>query len=315
MAVRGDTANTGHWVMRSKNAKNLNGSLTPLHRPLLHSYQPAHSHRLPLPCSHHSILGHEAAGVVESVGPGVTSVAPGDHVIPCYQVGGCVRLEILIYTKSVIQGRASGQCLLLGSVLSILESPARTLLPYLPRPTAATVCSASTPRATCALRVRLGSGAFGLQQSNLADLPQRRSATPNTSCPVQYIVLCSLTGSAVRACTGKDMIWLAGSCCSSSSRPHPAPLHTAQPPRSARVHGQGRDEGALLALPSAQVVTSSLTPPRPPTCSARVHGQGRNEVGQPAAVPHAGRQAAVPLHGHIHLLGWAALGCGLQMNA
>lgn len=33
-----------------------------------------------------SILGHEAAGVVESVGEGVTSVAPGDHVIPCYQV-------------------------------------------------------------------------------------------------------------------------------------------------------------------------------------------------------------------------------------
>ncbi|PNW76215.1 hypothetical protein CHLRE_12g543350v5 [Chlamydomonas reinhardtii] len=31
------------------------------------------------------ILGHEAAGVVESVGEGVTSVKPGDHVIPCYQ--------------------------------------------------------------------------------------------------------------------------------------------------------------------------------------------------------------------------------------
>ncbi|KAK9818309.1 hypothetical protein WJX72_010383 [[Myrmecia] bisecta] len=31
------------------------------------------------------ILGHEAAGIVESVGEGVTSVRPGDHVIPCYQ--------------------------------------------------------------------------------------------------------------------------------------------------------------------------------------------------------------------------------------
>ncbi|KAK3265867.1 hypothetical protein CYMTET_25475, partial [Cymbomonas tetramitiformis] len=31
------------------------------------------------------ILGHEASGVVESVGEGVTSVKPGDHVIPCYQ--------------------------------------------------------------------------------------------------------------------------------------------------------------------------------------------------------------------------------------
>lgn len=31
------------------------------------------------------VLGHEAAGVVESVGEGVTDVVPGDHVIPCYQ--------------------------------------------------------------------------------------------------------------------------------------------------------------------------------------------------------------------------------------
>ncbi|WP_228241776.1 S-(hydroxymethyl)glutathione dehydrogenase/class III alcohol dehydrogenase [Porphyrobacter sp. GA68] len=31
-----------------------------------------------------SILGHEGCGVVREVGPGVTSVAPGDHVIPLY---------------------------------------------------------------------------------------------------------------------------------------------------------------------------------------------------------------------------------------
>eukprot|EP01064_Diplonema_japonicum_P010765 TRINITY_DN179_c0_g3_i5.p1 TRINITY_DN179_c0_g3~~TRINITY_DN179_c0_g3_i5.p1 ORF type:complete len:681 (+),score=218.72 TRINITY_DN179_c0_g3_i5:60-2102(+) len=31
-----------------------------------------------------SILGHEAGAVVESVGEGVTSVKPGDHVVPCY---------------------------------------------------------------------------------------------------------------------------------------------------------------------------------------------------------------------------------------
>ncbi len=31
-----------------------------------------------------SILGHEGAGIVREVGPGVTSVAPGDHVIPLY---------------------------------------------------------------------------------------------------------------------------------------------------------------------------------------------------------------------------------------
>ncbi|CAL5328001.1 unnamed protein product [Camellia sinensis] len=31
------------------------------------------------------ILGHEAAGIEESVGEGVTEVKLGDHVIPCYQ--------------------------------------------------------------------------------------------------------------------------------------------------------------------------------------------------------------------------------------
>ena len=30
------------------------------------------------------ILGHEAGGIVESVGPGVTSVCVGDRIIPCY---------------------------------------------------------------------------------------------------------------------------------------------------------------------------------------------------------------------------------------
>jgi len=39
-----------------------------------------------------TILGHEAAGVVESVGEGVTEFIPGDHVIPCYQAwcGDCM---------------------------------------------------------------------------------------------------------------------------------------------------------------------------------------------------------------------------------
>ena len=38
-----------------------------------------------------SILGHEGGGIVEAVGPGVTSVAVGDHVIPLYtpECGRC----------------------------------------------------------------------------------------------------------------------------------------------------------------------------------------------------------------------------------
>jgi S-(hydroxymethyl)glutathione dehydrogenase/alcohol dehydrogenase len=36
-----------------------------------------------------SILGHEAGCIVESVGLNVTSVQPGDHVIPCYTPQCC----------------------------------------------------------------------------------------------------------------------------------------------------------------------------------------------------------------------------------
>jgi alcohol dehydrogenase len=38
------------------------------------------------------VLGHEASGVVEAVGPGVTEVAPGDHVVYSYvpMCGACV---------------------------------------------------------------------------------------------------------------------------------------------------------------------------------------------------------------------------------
>ncbi|WP_344571216.1 alcohol dehydrogenase catalytic domain-containing protein, partial [Streptomyces caniferus] len=42
------------------------------------------------------LLGHEAAGVVEEVGPGVTDLAPGDYVVlawraPCGQCRSCRR--------------------------------------------------------------------------------------------------------------------------------------------------------------------------------------------------------------------------------
>ena len=51
------------------------------------------------------ILGHEGAGIVESVGPGVTNVVPGDHVIPlwvpqCYKCDNCISTDTNICTKN-----------------------------------------------------------------------------------------------------------------------------------------------------------------------------------------------------------------------
>src|SRR4029078_4035213 len=58
-----------------------------------------------------SILGHEGAGIVREVGAGVTSVAPGDHVIPLY-VPECRQCEYCTSGKTnlcqairVTQGR------------------------------------------------------------------------------------------------------------------------------------------------------------------------------------------------------------------
>jgi S-(hydroxymethyl)glutathione dehydrogenase / alcohol dehydrogenase len=52
------------------------------------------------------ILGHEAAGVVEAVGPDVTSVTPGDHVVlvaiaPCGRCYWCVRGKTTVCEKAM----------------------------------------------------------------------------------------------------------------------------------------------------------------------------------------------------------------------
>eukprot|EP00045_Choanoeca_perplexa_P015732 m.202537 g.202537 ORF g.202537 m.202537 type:complete len:106 (+) comp17064_c0_seq41:693-1010(+) len=59
------------------------------------------------------ILGHEARCIVESVGEGVTSVKPGDKVIPCYtpECGSCLFCDFpktnLCPTIRSTQGQAS----------------------------------------------------------------------------------------------------------------------------------------------------------------------------------------------------------------
>jgi Zn-dependent alcohol dehydrogenase len=53
-----------------------------------------------------SVIGHEAAGVVEEVGPGVTSIKKGDHVVtswmvPCGRCPECVTGQGYICRKSM----------------------------------------------------------------------------------------------------------------------------------------------------------------------------------------------------------------------
>ena len=51
-----------------------------------------------------AVLGHEGAGVVEDVGPGVRSVAPGDHVIPLY-IPECRECKFCLSGKTNLCGR------------------------------------------------------------------------------------------------------------------------------------------------------------------------------------------------------------------
>lgn len=50
------------------------------------------------------ILGHEGSGVVESVGEGVTSVAPGDHVVPLY-IPQCKECKFCKHPKTNLCGK------------------------------------------------------------------------------------------------------------------------------------------------------------------------------------------------------------------
>ncbi|XP_062383438.1 alcohol dehydrogenase 1-like isoform X2 [Sardina pilchardus] len=56
------------------------------HTDLYHLFEGQHEEGFP------AVLGHEGAGIVESVGPGVTDFKPGDKVIPLFisQCGDCV---------------------------------------------------------------------------------------------------------------------------------------------------------------------------------------------------------------------------------
>lgn len=54
---------------------------------------------LPMPSP--IILGHEGAGIIEAIGPGVTTVEPGDHVIPIWRAS-CGRCEYCLNGKPAL---------------------------------------------------------------------------------------------------------------------------------------------------------------------------------------------------------------------
>ena len=51
-----------------------------------------------------AVLGHEGAGVVEELGPGVTSLEPGDHVIPLY-IPECRECKFCLSGKTNLCGK------------------------------------------------------------------------------------------------------------------------------------------------------------------------------------------------------------------
>ncbi|GAA2574910.1 S-(hydroxymethyl)glutathione dehydrogenase/class III alcohol dehydrogenase [Actinomadura fulvescens] len=82
-----------------------------------------------LPC----VLGHESAGVVEQVGPGVTAVKPGDHVIvamngPCGRCRNCARGNAHLCSG---RSRMSAIMGLMGDGTTRLSAGDETVRPYI----------------------------------------------------------------------------------------------------------------------------------------------------------------------------------------
>jgi S-(hydroxymethyl)glutathione dehydrogenase / alcohol dehydrogenase len=78
-----------------------------------------------------TVMGHEGAGVVEAVGPGVQDVAVGDHVVlswyyPCRRCRACAQGKAWACT-----GTRSNECLLPDGTTRLTGADGETLYPYL----------------------------------------------------------------------------------------------------------------------------------------------------------------------------------------
>ena len=114
-----------------------------------------------------SILGHEGAGVVLEVGPGVTSVKPGDHVIPlytpeCRQCKSCLAGKTNLCTA--IRATQGKGLMPDGTSRVLLQGPDRSSTTWAARPSRTSPCcprsrwrrSARTRRSTRACYIGCG---------------------------------------------------------------------------------------------------------------------------------------------------------------
>ena len=227
--------------------------------------------------------------MVESVGEGVTSVAPGDHVIPCYQVctgtwgeaaGGGSRGWRESHDDSCCQ--VQKQC-----KFAAVDEAADVVLSW----------------GSIGARLRVWPGPRQFAAHAPAPIVRKPHPLPSTPACQAYCGDCMF-------CKHPK-----SNLCTSGEAPHPPhpPTHTTHTTTTTKCQRRRWLPGlhscclpcpcrpALCAAPIAHPPHPPITATWSPARSARLYWQGRHEGGRAATVPHAGRQAAVPLHGHQHL--------------
>uniref|UniRef100_UPI0037E75032 alcohol dehydrogenase 1-like n=1 Tax=Semicossyphus pulcher TaxID=241346 RepID=UPI0037E75032 len=95
------------------------------HTDLYHLYENMHEEGFP------TVLGHEAAGIVESVGPGVTEFQPGDKVIPLF-IAQCKECRFCKSPKTnqCVKAWVANQPKIMAPVKSRFTCKGKTLLQF-----------------------------------------------------------------------------------------------------------------------------------------------------------------------------------------
>ncbi len=91
----------------------------------VHGYDGSSGRRIPP-----IVMGHEAAGVVAQVGPGVTGFSPGDRVtfdstVYCGECANCLRGDINLCDRREVLGVSCGDYRRAGAFAEFVSVPAR----------------------------------------------------------------------------------------------------------------------------------------------------------------------------------------------